>query len=346
MLRPFENFDLKLQNTTSGKWCVAVPYSVCWRTADMLIYSKCSSARMPLLHQSAQGTVNLLFAANLPHVLDWLRRSPEDHEQTRKILSSDLHEHSEVSPPIKEYFLQLERQRRLLHCIDACARACLLLQQLVSEDHPEIPDYVCHHVYELVVAAAEHFLNKHHTVTLRKIVLVRSAIGAIRTVTAGYLESSAAQLSSAAPRPVQVNPLSSQVLQAVLAICDRSCSLLASVPNITKSTSSFHVLRRNISASSPHILPALDSYTSHALSCSLSIPVVEMLVKTTNLMFMSQFTWPLDASVFSFTFAEEFSKTYLPVVITQVGSSNFLLVFKQRAFVLSIVSVSRTLREH
>ena len=330
MLRPFENFDLKLQLVSVGSWCIAVPYSVCWGIADMLIYTGCSPTRTPLLQQSAKGTVALLFTANLPQVVEWLRDSPHNHEITRKILSSDLREHSEVSPPVKEFFRQLEQRRRLLHCIDACARACLLLealQRVTTGEDVEMPDGVLGFVQELVLAAADHLSKEDQVVNLRKIVLARSAILAICTVASGYINSSATRSSSSSssssPSSPPASPLPPPVLQAIITICDRSRALLAAVPHLHKAKSSFEALRHNITVSSPHIVPTLDAYTSHALTCRVSLPVVEMLVKTTNLMLMSQFTWPLDDPVLSFTFDEAFSKTYLPIVITQVQSSLF-----------------------
>jgi hypothetical protein len=317
-LRPFENFDLKLENVTAGGWCVAIPYSVCWGIADMLIYSGCSRSRTPLLQQSAQGTVKLLFAANLPQVVHWLHESPENQENTRKILSSDLREFSEVSPPVKEFFLKLEQRRRLLHCVDACARACLLLQRVTSDGESKTPDGVIEYVQLLVLAAAEHLSNEDHVMNLRKLILVRSSIAALCTIASEFVNFTAGQCSSGSPTPSSSNPITPAVLQAIITICDRSRALLDLVPHLRRSTSSFEALRHNITVSSPHIVPTLDPYTSRALSCSVSLPVVEMLVKTTNLMFMSQFTWPLDAPLLSFTFDEAFSKTYLPVAITQV----------------------------
>jgi hypothetical protein len=318
MLRPFDNFDLKLQNVAEGSWCIAVPYSVCWGIADMLIYSGCSQTRTPLLQKSAQGAVALLFAANLPPVVSWLCDSAEKHERTRKILSSDLREHSEVSPPVKEFFQELERRRRLLHCIDACARACLLFQRVTADHVFDISDNVLGYVHELVLAAATHFISEDHVMNLRKIVLVRSSIAAICTVASSYLNSSGMRLSSSHTIHSSTVPIPPVVLQAVIVICERSRALLSSVPHLSRSKSSFESLRKNITDSSPHIVPTLDAYTSHALTCRISLPIVEMLVKTSNLMFMSQFTWPLDSSVHSFTFEEAFSKTYLPVVITKV----------------------------
>jgi hypothetical protein len=323
-LRPFENFDLKLQNVTIGGWYIAVPYSVCWGIADMLIYSGCSATRTPLLYQSAQGTIALLFATNLPRVVSWLRETPSTQERTRKILSSDLREHSEISPPVKEFFQELEHRRRLLHCIDACARACLLLQCLKSADNFDMSDEVLKHVHDLVLATADHLSNVNHVMNLRKIVLVRSSIAAICTVASGYLNSSAMLLSSSSATIDGSNPIPSLVLKALITLCDRSRELLVSVPDLNRSKTAFDSLRRCITDSSPQIIPTLDAYTSHALTCSVSLPVVEMLVKTTNLMFMSQFTWPLDSSVHSFAFEEEFSRTYLPVVITQVRWSALL----------------------
>jgi hypothetical protein len=318
MLRPFDNFDLKLLNVTDGGWCIAVPYSVCWGLADILIYSRCSQTRMPLLQQSAKGTVTLLFAANLPQVVSWLKNSPESEERSRKILSSDLREHSEISPPVKEFFFELEQRRRLLHCVDACARACLLLQHVMSEDDSRIPDGVLEFVHELVLSCADHLSNQDHVISIRKIVLARSAIGAISTVAAVYLNSTATHLSLTPTVSTSFNPLPANVLQAIIVICDRSRALNVSVPNISRSKLSFEDLRRNIMLSSPHVVPNLDSYTTHALKCNVSIPVVEMLVKTTNLMFMSQFTWPLDESIRSFSFESAFEKTYVPVAIMQV----------------------------
>lgn len=318
MLRPFENFDLKLQNVTEGSWCVAVPYSVCWGIADMLIYAGCSRISTPLLQQSARGTVALLFAANLPQVVQWLCDSPDNHERTRKILSSDLREFSEISPPVKEYFLKLEQHRRLLHCIDACARACLLLQRVTSDGDCELADGVLEFVQQLVLAAAEHLSNENHVMNLRKVVLVRSSMTAMCTIATEYLNSTAARCSSPNPMNCSSNPIPPNVLQAIITVCDRSRALLVSVPHLRRSTSSFEALRRNITISSPHIVPSLDEYTSQTLTCRVSLPVVEMLVKTTNLMFMSQFTWPLDAPLLSFAFEEAFSKTYSPIEITQV----------------------------
>jgi hypothetical protein len=318
MLRPFENFDLKLQNVTEGSWFVAVPYSVCWGIADMLIYCGCSRMRTPLLQLSARGTVALLFAANLPPVVQWLIESPENQERTRKILSADLREFSEVSPPVKEYFIKLEQRRRLLHCIDACARACLLLQRIVSDGDLETPDDALEYVQQLVLAAAQHLSNESHVMNLRKVVLFRSSVTAICSIATEFLNSTASQLTSEHSMRFSTNPIPPAVLQAIIKICDRSQALLTSVPHLRQSTSSFETLRRNIAVSSPHIVPTLDAYTSQSLTCSVSLPVVEMLVKTTNLMFMSQFTWPLDAPLLSFSFDETFSKTYSHVAITQV----------------------------
>ncbi len=237
-----------------------------------------------MLQQSAQGTVSLLLAANLPQVVTWLRNSPESEERSRKILSSDLREHSESSPPVKESFFELEQRRRLLHCVGACARACLLLQHVMSEDNSRIPDGVLEFVHELVLSSADHLSNQDHIISIRKIVLARSAIVAISTVAAVYLNSTATQLSLSPTVSASLNPLPTNVLQAIIAICDRSRALIVAVPNISRSKLYFEDLRRNIMSSSPHIVPNLDGYTTHALKCNVSIPVVEMLVKTTNLM--------------------------------------------------------------
>jgi hypothetical protein len=193
-----------------------------------------------------------------------------------------------------------------------------LLQRVTSDGNADIPDGVLDYVHELLLATAGHLSHEDHVMNLRKIVLARSSIGAECTVASRYLNSTAMQLSLATPVPSAFNRIPSNVLQALIAVCDRSSVLLASVPHLSRSKSSFESLRRNITDSSPHVLPNLDAYTLNALSCNISLPVVEMLVKTTNLMFMSQFTWPLDSPILSFVFEEDFSRTYAPVVITQV----------------------------
>ena len=181
-----------------------------------------------------------------------------------------------------------------------------------------MPDGVLEFVHELLLASASHLSNEDHVISIRKIVLVRSAMGAISTVASVYLNSTATQLSLSSSVSMPHNPLPSNVLQAIIAICDRSRALIVSVPHISCSKASFEDLRRNIVMTSPHLIPNLDAYTSHALKCNVSLPVVEMFVKTTNLMFMSQFTWPLDESIRSFLFESAFQKTYVPVAITQV----------------------------